>query len=71
MAKKKPEEAYHSTWGPVVTQRHDFHLTLSQKATLDAWCKWYSARLDRINAGAEEDYTGHEQDLFEAFGGKK
>ncbi len=33
-----------------------------------AWCNQYSARLDRINNGSNEDYTGYEQDLFEAFG---
>jgi hypothetical protein len=32
-----------------------------------AWCRWYSARLDRIIAGSDEDYTGYEQDLFEVF----
>jgi hypothetical protein len=33
-----------------------------------AWCNSYSAKLDRINNGSNEDYTGYEQDLFEAFG---
>lgn len=33
-----------------------------------AWAKWYAARLDRIKnePDNEEDYTGYEQDLFEA-----
>lgn len=35
---------------------------------LAAWARWYSARLSRINSGSNEDYTGHEQDLFEAIG---
>ncbi len=33
-----------------------------------AWANWYSARLERINNGSKEDYSGYEQDLFEALG---
>ena len=33
------------------------------KKALTAWAKWYSARLD-----SGSDYTGYEQDLFEALG---
>jgi hypothetical protein len=40
---------------------------------LRAWAKWYSERLNRIvdqmGKGARtEDYSGYEQDLFEALG---
>lgn len=46
-------------------------LTEDRKLAIDLWCSDYSARLDRIiRAGdkSTEDYTGYEQDLFEAFG---
>ena len=34
---------------------------------LNAWSIWYSERLDRISTeGSKEDYSGYEQDLFEA-----
>lgn len=44
-------------------------LTENQKKALQAWCKWYSSKLDLINGGQHPglDYTGYEQDLFEAF----
>lgn len=35
---------------------------------LKAWAIWYSKRLERISKGSKEDYTGYEQDLFEALG---
>ena len=40
------------------------------KTAMTAWAKWYSARLDRINKAKTpiEDYSGYEQDLFEALG---
>jgi hypothetical protein len=43
------------------------------KKALKAWVKWYSAKLDRIDAQVTsgnrmEDYSGSEQDLFEALG---
>ena len=43
------------------------------RKALTAWAKWYSARLVRIDGqlakgGAHEDYSGYEQDLFEALG---
>jgi hypothetical protein len=31
-----------------------------------AWADWYAKRLDRINAGSQEDYTGYEIELFNA-----
>jgi hypothetical protein len=34
-----------------------------QQKAIRAWCKWYSQRLEHSS-----DYTGYEQDLFEAFG---
>jgi hypothetical protein len=48
-------------------------VTEQQKKAVTAWLGWYSARLDRISDQLEkgakdhEDYTGYEQDLFEAF----
>ena len=51
----------------------DPQLTTKQAKALKAWLKWYSAKLDRINADLsgrkkpQEDYSGYEQDLFEAF----
>lgn len=35
----------------------------SREKAIEAWCRWYSKRLDNGS-----DYTGYEQDLFEAFG---
>lgn len=43
-------------------------MTKQLRRALEAWGRWYSARLDRIAAGAAEDYAGYEQDLFEAIG---
>lgn len=46
-----------------------------QLKAIKVWCNWYSAKLDRIEAVAQEhpmslheDYSGAEQDLYEAFG---
>lgn len=44
-------------------------VTISMKAAraLEAWRKWFGARLDRItDARAGEDYSGYEMDLFDA-----
>jgi hypothetical protein len=52
----------------------DFKVDLVKlEKALKAWAKWYSAKLDRIGAQIErgkrvEDYSGAEQDLFEALG---
>jgi hypothetical protein len=48
-------------------------MTTDLERALKAWASWYSARLDRIAKQLErgephEDYTGYEQDLFEALG---
>lgn len=46
------------------------------RLALRCWAKWYSEKLDRIaevqDRGGErkEDYSGYEQDLFEALGCK-
>lgn len=55
--------------------RAGFHSAMNpeQIKAIKAWCNWYSAKLARIGAQMDagqrhEDYSGAEQDLFEAFG---
>jgi hypothetical protein len=43
-------------------------LTKDQAKAIKAWCNWFSKKVDRINYGYNEDYTGYEQDLFDSFG---
>lgn len=40
------------------------------KNVLNAWAVWFSKRLDRINNGSKEDYSGYEWELFETIQNK-
>jgi hypothetical protein len=60
----------------LIDQLNSIETTPSQAkldVALQAWAKRYSERLDRINTQMDtgnrtEDYSGYEQDLFEALG---
>jgi hypothetical protein len=50
----------------LIGQKETNKFTPEQTKAINTWCKWYSEKVGRINAGSKETYTGYEQDLFES-----
>lgn len=71
---------YQTEFQPAFQRHPRGTLTPDLKRALNAWARWYSEKLTRIQRGVglrlqsrkpasrEEDYSGSEQDLFEALG---
>jgi hypothetical protein len=54
--------------GAYAIVRHRPSISSEQRTALIAWWLWYRARMRVIaNPDSGADYTGYEQDLFEAF----